>query len=109
VRKRAKTAVVIANAEARLEHAKSLRYQGKLFRSVEDGKASSAWSSAVLSLPPERSKFALNASQDTIPHNINLARWRNLSASCKLCGQRQMLQHVLNHYSVALELRRYNT
>lgn len=109
VRKRAKTAVVMADAETRLEHAKSLQHQGELFRSVEDGEASSAWSSAVLSLPPEQSKFALNASQDTLPHNVNLARWRNLSASCKLCGQRQTLQHVLNHCSVALELRRYNT
>ena len=52
VRKRAKTAVVMADAETRLEHAKSLQHQGELFRSVEDGEASSAWSSAVLSLPP---------------------------------------------------------
>jgi len=106
VRKRAKTTVVMADAETRLKHAKSLRHQGEFFRSVEDGKASSAWSSAVLSLPPEQLKFALNASQDTY-HNVNLARWRNLSASSKLCGQRQTLQHV--HCSVALELRCYNT
>ena len=80
VGKRAKTAVVMADAETRLEHAKRLQHQGELFRSV-DGEAPSAWSSAVLSLPPEQSKFALNASQDTLPHNVNLARWRNLSAS----------------------------
>jgi len=109
VKRRAKTTVVMADADTRLEHAKSLRHQGELFRSIEDGETSSAWSSAVLSLPPEQSKFALNASQDTLPHNVNLTRWRNLSASCKLCGQRQTLQHVLNHCSVALELRRYNT
>ncbi len=53
-------------------------------------------------------KFALNASQDTLPHNSNLARWKNLSPACKLCGQRQTLQHVLNHCEVALNLRRYN-
>ena len=81
VRKRAKTAVVMADAETRLEHAKSLQHQGELFRSVEDGEASSAWSSAVLSLPPEQSKFALNASQDTLPHNVNLGT-SLLHASC---------------------------
>ena len=48
VRKRAKTAVVMADTETRLEHAKSLQHQGELFRSV-DGEASRAWSSAVLS------------------------------------------------------------
>jgi len=32
VRKRAKTAVVTADAETRLEHAKSLRHQGEFFR-----------------------------------------------------------------------------
>ena len=107
VRKVAKSAVVVQDAESRLEHAKSLVQQGELFRLVDD-EASSAWSTAVLSLPPEQMKFALNASQDTLPHNSNLARWKNMSAACTLCGQRQTLQHVLNHCQVALDLRRYN-
>ncbi len=107
VRKMAKLTAVMEDAEARLEHAQSLEQQGELFRSVDD-EASSVWSNTVLSLPSEQMKFALNASQDTLPHNSNLARWKNLSAACKLCGQRQTLQHVLNHCEVALNLRRYN-
>ena len=107
MRKVAKSIAAMEDAETRLEHAQSLEQQGELFRSVDD-EASSVWSSAVLSLPPEQMKFALNASQDTLPHNSNLARRKNLSAACKLCGQKQTLQHVLNHCQVALDLRRYN-
>ena len=62
-------------------------------------------------LPPEALKFALNAAQDTLPHNANLAIWRRsegLSSNCKLCGERQTLVHVLNHCQMALDLRRYN-
>ena len=55
---------------------------------------------------------SLNAAQDTLPHNSNLAMWRRkegLSDECKLCGKRQTLAHVLNQCPVALQLRRYNT
>ena len=51
-------------------------------------------------------KFALNAATDTLPHNANLALWRALDDSCRLCGKRQTLCHILNHCDVAL--RRYN-
>ena len=63
------------------------------------------------SLPPECLKFSLNAAQDTLPHNANLAIWRRregLSDQCKLCSERQTLSHVLNHCKVALDHRRYN-
>ena len=53
-------------------------------------------------------KFALNAAQDTLPHNVNLAYWRNLSDTFKLCGGRQTLLHLLNNCPVALQCRRYN-
>ena len=45
-------------------------------------------------------KFALNATSDMLPHNANLSLWRksdNLSAACKLCGERQILCHILNN------------
>ena len=54
----------------------------------------------------------MNAAQDTLPHNANLAMWKrkeSLSDACKLCGVRQTLPHVLNQCSVALQIRRYNT
>ncbi len=107
LKNRATKAVVSEDAETRLKHARSLERQGEIHRTVEE-EASSLWASAITSLPPEQMKFALNASQDTLPHNANLSLWRNLPSSCKLCGERQTLHHVLNHCQVALTLRRFN-
>ena len=91
-----------------LEHSMSLNTQGKLFQLV-DNNASSIWAKAIQTLPPTEMKFALNAANDTLPHNANLARWRGLSDACKLCGARQTLHHILNHCKKALDLRRFNT
>ena len=61
----------------RLAHTSSLKIQGQLFKNME--KLSAAiWVEAVLSLPSPHMKFTLNAAQDTLPHNANLARWRGL-------------------------------
>ena len=76
------------------------------------GGVNKRWGRDVQKLPPEGLKFAMNAVQDTLPHNANLAVWRRsegLSSQRKLCGERQTLAHVLNHCQVALELRRYNS
>ena len=62
-------------------------------------------------LPSELLKFSINAVQDTLPHNVNLARWRKnecLSPFCKLCGEKQTLIHVLNSCPKALSLCCYN-
>ena len=43
-------------------------------------------------------KFALNSSTDTFLHYANLALWRKgdqISAACKLCGERQIPCHIL--------------
>ena len=53
-------------------------------------------------------KFAPNSATDMLPHKSNLSLWRGLNDSCKLCGEKQTLSHVLNHYEVALKLHRYN-
>ena len=90
-----------------LAHAATLKVQGWIFEIV-DGIAPTIWSKAVQSLPSGLMKFALNAAQDTLPHNVNLAYWRSLSDACKLCGGRQMLLHLLNNCPVALQCRRYN-
>ena len=73
--------------------------------------ASDIWATAVGGLGSEILKFALNAATDTLPHNSNLAKWRNgaVQEQCKLCGKKQTLLHVLNNCEVALKLRRYNT
>ena len=48
---------------------------------------------------------------DTLPHNANLYLWRKKEKetdTCRLCGEKQTLIHVLNCCSVARELRRFN-
>ena len=107
----AKKAVKATETAERLEHARGLSSQGELHHLVEED-AAALWSETVQQLPPDCLKFALNATQDTLPHNANLSVWRRkegLSSVCKLCGDRQTLSHVLNHCEIALELRRYNT
>ena len=106
-----KNIVETEDTEKRLDHAMSLATQGQLHHLVEND-AATTWSEVVQKLPPECMKFALNAAQDTLPHNSNLALWRRdagLSSLCKLCkSEKQTLLHVLNHCPKALELRRYN-
>ena len=100
--------VASEDAITRLEHAMNLPRQGQLLRDTPD-PAVEIWATAVCNLPSATMKFILNAATDTLPNNSNLALWRKpVSASCKLCGEKQTLAHVLNHCSIALELRRYN-
>jgi len=104
---RSKKCVQMVETAERLAHASSLKMQGQLFKTME--KLSAAiWVEAVLSLPSPHMKFALNAAQDTLPHNVNLARWHGLLNACKLCGNSQTLLHILNNCPVALNCRRYN-
>ena len=108
--KRSRNLVVTEDNEDRLAHAKSLIVQGQLHH-LDDADGASLWLDVVQTLPPECMKFALNAAQDTLPHNANLCVWRKEaghSDQCKLCSHRQTLFHVLNHCQVALNLRHYN-
>ena len=72
-------------------------------------EAAAEWAAALESLTPPQLEFALNACQDTLPHNSNLALWKGHPSECKLCGERQSLLHVLCSCPVALQLRRYNS
>lgn len=74
----------LVDAEERLEHAKSPKTQGCLQHIVVD-TAAELWSDVLLKLPLS---VAINAVQDTLPHNANLSVWRKqsgLSGHCKLC------------------------
>jgi len=111
VARKAKQAVTNNLNNKRLEHSLSLGTQGKFFHHV-DSNATAVWAKTTQSLPSAQMKFALNAANDTLPHNANLALWRksdHLSVACKLCGEQQTLCHILNNCKVALELCRYNT
>ena len=78
------------------------------FHMVEE-EAAAGWAAALENLTPSQLKFALNACQDTLPYNSNLALWKSHPSDCKLCGERQTLLHVLCSCPVALQLRRYNS
>ena len=86
---------------------RALPKQGEPFREGTDIGAQ-IWAAEVSVLSSENMKFALNAAMDTLPHNANLALWRGLNDSCRLCGKRQTLSHVLDHCEVALKLHHYN-
>ena len=95
---------------ARCESMSNLEVQGRFRRQGCTGSTTlDYWSKAVWALPSNIMSFALNAAQDTLPHNSNLVRWkRNVSPQCRLCGQLQTLRHVLNACPVALKERRYD-
>ena len=94
---------------SRLVHTSSLPVQGLTVREYE-GSAAQNWSTAVFSLPEWVFKFALNAVTDTLPHNVNLCKWKKLSSpQCQLCGETKSLAHILNSCQKALALGRYFT
>ena len=77
--KRSRNLVATEDNKDRLAHAKSLIVQGQLHH-LDDADGASLWSDVVQDLPPECMKFALNASQDILPHNANLC----------VCGGRRL-------------------
>ena len=86
----------IVDTETRFSHSTNLSVQNQPLKD-NTSRAPRLWSFSVATLPERVFKFALNSLTDTLPHNANLHLWRKLpSPSCKLCGQRQTLLHVLN-------------
>ena len=80
---KAKTAVI----EERLQHALSVECQGQVYRCTENSEAN-IWSKTVQKLPLNLLKLSLNAAQDTLLYNANLAirgRKENFSSACRLC------------------------
>ena len=105
---RAKSVVVQMDTQVHLDRCRSLVVQGQTVRQFQD-RAAGLWAEVVTSLPENTMRFALNSVTDTLPHNANLYLWgKQPSPVCRLCPERQTLQHVLNHCSTALEKRRYN-
>ena len=79
-----------------------------MFR-IMSSDAAKLWGNALIHLPEEHMRFALNSAVDTLPHNANLHLWRKRGDDkCSLCGQRQTLIHVLNVCPVAMTARRFN-
>ena len=106
--KSAKTLVSEEVNSSRLDNLQSLERQGQLSRCTSPICAP-IWSRAVLALPEDQLKFAINAAVDVLPHNSNLYLWRRRKdPSCPLCHENQSLLHVLNNCSVARDYRRYN-
>ena len=105
---RVKAKIQAEDTASRLAHTSSLPVQGLTVREYE-GSAAQNWSIAVFNLPEWIFKFALNAVTDTLPHNVNLCKWKKLSSPhCQLCGETQSLAHILNSCQKALALGRYS-
>ena len=75
---RVKAKIQAEDTASRLAHTSILPVQGLTVREYE-GSAAKNWSIAVFSLPEWIFKFALNAVTDTLPHNVNLCKWKKLS------------------------------
>ena len=91
-----------------LDCLQSLERQGQLSRCTSPSCAP-IWSRAVLALPEDHFKFAINAAVDVLPHNSNLHLWKKRSDPlCPLCHENQSLLHILNNCRVARDARRYN-
>ena len=101
-------------AKTSAEHDRKIRdelrclpVQGSLV-AEDESIGDKAWATAIRSLPEKVMKFGLNAVSDTLPHRVNLKRWRKIESDlCPLCNNRQTLLHVLNNCQKALEMRRY--
>ena len=98
--------VVNEDAEERHSIMVATERRGEALHIAEE-EAVTQWAMALDLLSPFELKFSLNACQDALPHNSNLALWKGQSAECKLCGERQTLHHILCNCPVALDLRRY--
>ena len=107
LRKRAKKLVQDKDDEQRLSHALKCKDQGSI-RKCSFVSEDEIWSRVVLRLSDKVLKFAIDAVQNTLPHNVNLKCWnKSESDLCPLCGNRQTLLHVLNNCPVALKSDRY--
>ena len=102
-----RTIVMEENAEERHSTLVATDCRGEALRIAEE-EAAAQWAQALERLSPSELKFAINACQDTLPHNVNLALWKGHPSHCKLCGERQTLLHVLCNCPLALQLRWYN-
>ncbi|KAI8494325.1 hypothetical protein Bbelb_280850 [Branchiostoma belcheri] len=82
--------------------------QKNLLQLLEEEKCDLTWRSTIYNLPKGILSFAVHTSIHTLPTFCNLATWGKRSSDrCKLCGNRETLHHVLNHYSVSLQQGRY--
>ena len=104
----AKEMAVEIETQTHLDHCRSLLVQGQMAQQFQD-RSAELWSQVVLTLPDHAMRFALNSVTVTLPHSSNLNLWGKMpSPGCQLCQERQMLHHILNHGSVALQRHQYN-
>ena len=95
----AATMIVEDESDDRLSALLSSERQTGALHLVEEEPAAQ-WASALERLTPSELKFALNACQDSLPHNSNLAIWKGHPSECKLCGER----HPSSMYSAVVPL-----
>ena len=71
----AKRKVKDSEAKQRLSQAQQLPKRGERICATSSETAA-VWAKAVQALPSNTLKFALNATHDSLPHNVNLHMWK---------------------------------
>ena len=90
------------------DYIKPLVQQGNLLKLVQLKKSDLTWKSIIYDLPRGVLSFAVRSSIDYLPTFNNLKTWgKRTQTKCKLCGNHETLNHVLNHCSVPLNQGRY--
>ncbi len=85
-------------------HIKLLLVQGRFLDLMNIKESFITWRSLIYNLPCGILQFAINASIDTLATNTNLKRWgKRGNSKCELCGGRETLHHILNHYNAMLD------
>ena len=89
-------------------HLSSLIKQGAYLKIANELENDISWKSVIYDLPRKTIGFLLNSVLDTLPTNSNLALWgKRTCNTCKICGKRETLGHILNNCNQMLQQGRY--
>jgi hypothetical protein len=81
-----------------------LLQQGNLLKFLDLQSCDLTWRSLIFNLPRGVLSFAVRACIDFLPTLSNLKNWgKRGTDKCKLCGNRETLNHILNSCPVSLE------
>ncbi len=82
--------------------------QGNLLKLIESESSDLTWRSIIYNLPRGVLSFAVRSAIDFLPTFNNLKTWgKRTNTACKLCSNKETLQHILNMCHTALNQGRF--
>lgn len=82
--------------------------QGNFLKLIESESSDLTWRSIIYNLPRGVLSFAVRSAIDFLPTFNNLKTWgKRTNTACKLCSNKETLQHILNICSTALNQGRF--